>query len=159
MKKYFILIYILSFIIIFSYNFHSIENIIDKNDIYYRVIKDLNYKEAKIPILEAENLNEFTNLTNLPYSYYNGAMLNVADYKYIILIPFRYFKNRKDIKKTVTHELFHYYLTDKTNMNAYEQEGVILNLLNDYKNKNDYKEFQKMSYYEVIKYIKTRELN
>jgi hypothetical protein len=43
-------------------------------------------------------------------------------------------------------------------MNVYEQEGTILNLLNDYKNKNDYKEFQKMGYFEVIKYIKTREL-
>ena len=159
MKKIFFLIYISSFILLFSYNFHSIYEIIDKNDIYYKVIKDLNYTEVKIPILEAETLEEFTNLTKLPYSYYNGAMMKLKEQKYIILIPFRYFEVRKDIEKTVTHELFHYYLTNKTKMNAYEQEGIILNLLNDYKNRNDYEEFQKMNYYEIIKYIKTRELN
>ncbi|MDK2945562.1 hypothetical protein [Geotoga petraea] len=158
MKKFFISIYFIIIIFGFSYDVYSSDRFINKESKILKILDDLGYKKISMQVIETKTLNEFTQLTNLPYSYYNGALLVIDGKKYIIITPFKYFDNLLDVRKTVNHEILHYYLTEKTDLTSYEQEGVILYLLNDFKNEEGYSEYRKMDYYEIINYIKTREL-
>jgi len=158
MKKYFLLIFLGVSLLVYSYKIYDSRIFYNSDDVFYKTISRLDYEIIDIQIFEADTLMEFTNITKLPYSYVNGAMIEKNGSVLIMLIPFKYFKTQEEINKTVQHELYHFYFTKNTTLESYEQEGIILNL-QDNNIENDYLEFKKMSYKEIIEYIKKKKLN
>lgn len=158
-KRFIITIFLITiFYSSFAYKIHYSSNLIKKNDYINKIINRLDYKNIDIQIYEADNLKEFTEISGLPYSYYNGAMINNNKEKIIIIIPFKYFKSHESLIQIIRHELLHYYFNEYTNLKLYEQEGIIQNLL-DQINKKHYPEFYNLSFEQLINYIKRRELN
>ncbi|MGM0640481.1 MAG: hypothetical protein ACQESN_03545 [Thermotogota bacterium] len=155
MKKYFLLIFMVLSLISFSYKIYDSSDFYSKKDLFYKTIIKLKYELIDYPILEADNLIEFTEITKFPYSYYNGATIEKNGKIFIMIIPFKYFKNQEEIKNVVQHELYHCYFAKHTSLDKYEQEGIILNL-QKIDSGNDYLKFKKMSYEELIKYIKRK---
>ncbi|WP_129409720.1 hypothetical protein [Marinitoga lauensis] len=87
---------------------------------------DYNFNEYfEVLIIETESLHEYNLLTGQPYS---KAAVYIPDENIIITEPFTILKNLKIFRKTLIHELYHYYLTNFLKMNYQYQEIYIKNL-------------------------------
>lgn len=136
---------------IFSAKTHILgEDINIKYDKLNLFLKELNYDLEKILIVEAYNLDEFTKITDKPYSYYSAFF--IPEKNIIITQPFRILKEKNIYEITLTHEIIHYYLTKYTILNEFEQESVINKLLN--LNIKKYNKFDKFTQKDMFIYIK-----
>ncbi|BBE31974.1 hypothetical protein OSSY52_21150 [Tepiditoga spiralis] len=129
MKKLLIVIFLINFIILSAYSIHY-SNEFKIKKYLNPFLKKHNFNFEKICILEADNLNEFTVITKLPYSYTAGAYIQNKDEKdYIVILPIYILKKKGIFEKTIVHEMLHHYLTKYFKMPGPYQEQFIKNYL------------------------------
>ncbi|KAF2956208.1 hypothetical protein [Marinitoga sp. 38H-ov] len=114
-QKLFILIFLIINIFVLGYKIHV-----------YPYDFDLNYPlDFEVLIIEADTLFEYNLLTNQPYS---KAAIFIPEENIIISQPFYVLKKLNIFRKTIIHELYHYYLTNFLNMNYKYQDIYIKKL-------------------------------
>ena len=132
MKKILMLLILINSIMMYTYSVHYSNEFKIEKYLNPFLVKN-NLKFEKVCILEADSLNEFTVLTNLPYSYTSGAYIqNKNGEDYIVILPITILKEKGIFEKTLTHEMLHHYLTKYFNITEFYQEQFIKNYLNKF---------------------------
>jgi hypothetical protein len=131
MKKYMFLLLIFIPLFCFSFNLYYFPSTLNIEDI--RLVNFSNHfcinLNEQITVLEACSLEEFTQLTKLPYSYYAGALIVSKNYYYIVVLPFEVLHKKNIFYSTLVHEIMHYYLESYFEFSEDEQEDIISQFL------------------------------
>ncbi|WGS64385.1 hypothetical protein [Marinitoga aeolica] len=116
-RKFLIFIFMIINLFGFGYKIHIYPNNIDLDYTFD--------KKFEVIIIEADTLYEYNLLTNQPYS---KAAIYDPEKNIIIAEPFYVLKRLNIFRKTLIHELYHYYLTNFYEMNYQYQEIYIKEL-------------------------------
>lgn len=111
----------------FSFNMHIFPITLYIEDIRLeRFSNDFGINLAEpIIVLEAISLEEFTELTQLPYSYYSGALIVKRNNYYVVTLPFKILHKNNIFYDTLIHEFMHYHLEKYFHFSEEEQERII----------------------------------
>jgi len=126
MKKLLIAFFLIINVFSVSYKIHYYPESIRINDVNINKFLEVSkVPKIRIVIIEAENINQFTQLTKKEYTYYSAVTTKHRDEYIIITQPFHILKQRNIFEDTIEHEIFHVYFNNFYNLSKIQQESLI----------------------------------